>query len=56
MKTREISGSPLLMWVPVAAFLVVNAYSRDSFPLEMEADLKVGCLITVSDYDSEIGV
>jgi Mg2+ and Co2+ transporter CorA len=25
MKIREINGSPLLMWVPVAAFLVVSA-------------------------------
>jgi hypothetical protein len=25
MKIREINGSPLLMWVPVAAFLVVGA-------------------------------
>ena len=25
MNIREINGSPLLMWVPVAAFLVVSA-------------------------------
>jgi Mg2+ and Co2+ transporter CorA len=25
MNVREINGSPLLMWVPVAAFLVVSA-------------------------------
>ena len=33
-----------------------RVYLRDSFPLEMEADLKVGCLITVLDYDLQIGV
>jgi hypothetical protein len=27
MNIREINGSPLLMWVPVAAFLVVVAFN-----------------------------
>jgi hypothetical protein len=57
MKTREINGSPLLMWVPVAAFLVVSSCTLGIFfLLEMEADLKVGCLRTVLDSDSQLGV
>jgi Mg2+ and Co2+ transporter CorA len=27
MNIRDINGSPLLMWVPVAAFLVVSAFT-----------------------------
>jgi Mg2+ and Co2+ transporter CorA len=49
MNIREINGSPLPMWVPVAAFLVVSACTLGMFfPLEMEVDLKISCFRSVS--------